>query len=163
MTKLTVSQMSTNPSKEEEIHTLHEIYKLLPAGSYLASLISLRLIEWTEFKIKGDINPDIYEYYTASSERENALNHEINTLKREYEEKISAMANELKNANEFLLDKKAKLTFWTDRADDLQEELETKENELACAQAEILIEKSNVMRLKIEVYDLTHSKTGGVK
>lgn len=159
---MNLQKLVKDSSKLEEIEFLDKVASLIEEGSYLSSLFSKDLLDWTRGNIRNDFPSDLYDYY---SEQQKSTQDALSMLERVE----ASHKKEIAGLNQGLIDKSYEIRLLNERlearAKDYNASFESYEstlNEVRVARnkeadkAERL--EAEVSRLKIEVYDLTHSK-----
>lgn len=79
-----IKPLVANASKFEEIEWLRVVADSVPAASYLNSLLTERLIDWTEGQIRNDFPPDVL----AEIDNQKAEVRKLQEEKRKLEEQL---------------------------------------------------------------------------
>lgn len=147
-----------NPSKLDELQFLGEVADSLPAGSYLASLISAPLIDWFRYQSKMDLDCDLFAAYEHAKDSLNVLQGQYNAVHSENEKEISKL---LENYDRKLKDWESTVAVRTQALENMRTQYNQQlaQNEKLMAerdQTEGLADRrqKEIYRLKAEIYDL---------
>ena len=159
---MNIQKLGKDSSKLEEIEFLDKVMSLIESGTYLSTLFSKEMLDWTRGNIRNDFPSDLFGYYNEQCKETQAASAKLETV-------ISDQKKEIAGLNQGLIDGNKGIEILTQRlearADDYNASFESYESTLyevrvarnkVADKAEKL--ELEVSRLKIEVYDLTHSK-----
>jgi hypothetical protein len=165
--KVSVTGLSDNPSKQEEIDILFQLHKLFEGRQwYVSSLFSEDLVTWFSHQVSQDVNCDVM--LELSGSREHALKAEgiirnmtaaLEVQAKEHDRKLSKVRDGYEAEIKHL---KQELQFSKEREAEYADGLEKEKEQ--CIEADRVIRQNRttidfleaeIIRLKAKLYDLT--------
>lgn len=157
---MNIQPLTKDASKQEEIDLLHKVAKLFPAGTYLASLFSEGMLAWVEECIKSDFSAELYESMLQERDKlwkqKSMVAHqgaELIRSRKQYDAMVQSYQTKVDMLETSLENSKVYLIKYQDRMSLSIDEVRAERND---AKAKLMVAQTEVNRLKVEMYDLTH-------
>lgn len=149
-------------SKQEEIDLLNKVAKLFGKGTYMADFLNEATLGWVESQLKDDFPPELYEALQSECNEHGKTLSKLLKVQQELEQEIrlhgataSGYAGQVDRLAEEVKRLKEDRISYIDSMSSSIDEVRAERND---AEAKLMVAQTEVNRLKIEVYDLTHPK-----
>lgn len=159
---MNLQPIDSTASKQEEIDLLNKVAKLFGNGTYVHDFLSEITLGWVEQKIKNDFPPELFEAYIHEKDECNAVMGKLLkaeaelTRSEKFREEATATYNRREQEMTMEISRlKEERIRYIDSMSASIDEVRAERND---AQAKLMVTQTEVNRLKIEVYDLTHPK-----
>lgn len=152
----TITKLSNDPSKIEEIAFLEEIAESIPDCAYLKDFFAPELIGWAVSQIKSDFPPHAYDWLNKAgevSELKREINQKDVNIERQAQE-INDLTDSVDHLNEQVRRQSKDAVETEDALSAALRELDSANHKREGLKAQLSYKDQEIIKLKAALFDL---------